>query len=272
MNKLKEIRTYLPFARNTFQKLISYKANVIIFMFGDLLMLAVTYYLWKAIYRSLSEVVINGFNLNQMIIYVFITFLTSLMTSVDISQDISREVLDGSIAINLVRPINYEKRMFFQGLGNVFYNFIVIFLITFTLTTFLFYRYFGYINVINIIIYFISIVLGILISFYFSYIFGLFSFKITNMWGMSQIMQAIIQLLSGTLIPIAFFPSWAQAIVKLFPFSSVIYTPTMIYLGKLSNTEIIVSLGIQVFWIFLLMIIAKSMWKSMIKNLTVVGG
>ncbi|WP_368262494.1 ABC-2 family transporter protein, partial [Clostridium disporicum] len=150
MNKLKEIRTYLPFARNTFQKLISYKANVIIFMFGDLLMLAVTYYLWKAIYGSLSEVVINGFNLNQMIIYVFITFLTSLMTSVDISQDISREVLDGSIAINLVRPINYEKRMFFQGLGNVFYNFIVIFLITFTLTTFLFYRYFGYINVINI--------------------------------------------------------------------------------------------------------------------------
>ena len=272
MNKLKEIRTYLPFARNTFQKLISYKANVIIFMFGDLLMLAVTYYLWKAIYGSLSEVVINGFNLNQMIIYVFITFLPSLMTSVDISQDISREVLDGSIAINLVRPINYEKRMFFQGLGNVFYNFIVIFLITFTLTTFLFYRYFGYINVINIIIYFISIVLGILISFYFSYIFGLFSFKITNMWGMSQIMQAIIQLLSGTLIPIAFFPSWAQAIVKLFPFSSVIYTPTMIYLGKLSNTEIIVSLGIQVFWIVLLMIIAKSMWKSMIKNLTVVGG
>ena len=272
MNKLKEIRTYLPFARNTFQKLISYKANVIIFMFGDLLMLAVTYYLWKAIYGSSSEAVINGFTLNQMIIYVFITFLTSLMTSVDISQDISREVLDGSIAINLVRPINYEKRMFFQGLGNVFYNFIVIFLITFTLTTFLFYRYFGYINVINIIIYFISIVLGILISFYFSYIFGLFSFKITNMWGMSQIMQAIIQLLSGTLIPIAFFPSWAQAIVKLFPFSSVIYTPTMIYLGKLSNTEIIVSLGIQVFWIVLLMIIAKSMWKSMIKNLTVVGG
>lgn len=272
MNKLKEIKTYLPFARNTFQKLISYKANVIIFMFGDLLMLAVTYYLWKAIYGSSSEEIINGFTLNQMIIYVFITFLTGLMTSVDISQDISREVLDGSIAINLVRPINYEKRMFFQGLGNVFYNFIVIFLVTFTLTTFLFYRYFGDINVVNIIIYFVSITLGILISFYFSYIFGLFSFKITNMWGMSQIMQAIIQLLSGTLIPIAFFPTWVQAVVKLFPFSSIIYTPTMIYLGKLSSTEIVCSLGIQVFWIVLLMVIARSMWQAMIKNLTVVGG
>lgn len=272
MSNLKEIKTYLPFARNTFQKLISYKANVIIFMFGDLLMLAVTYYLWKAIYTSTSKPIINGFTQDQMIIYVFITFLTGLMTSVDISYDISREVLDGSIAINLVRPINYEKRILFQGLGNVFYNFIVIFLITFILTTFLFYRYFGYINIINIVIYFISIALGILISFYFSYIFGLFSFKITNMWGMSQIMQAIIQLLSGTLIPISFFPNWTQFIVKLFPFSSVIYTPTMIYLGKLSYSEVIISLAIQVFWIYLLMIIAKFMWKSMIKNLTVVGG
>lgn len=272
MTRLKEIKTYLPFLRNTFQKLISYKANVIIFMFGDLLMLAVTYYLWKAIYGSSSEAIINGFTLNQMIIYVFITFLTNLMISVDISADISREVLDGSIAINLVRPINYEKRMLFQGLGNVLYNFIVIFLITFTLTTFLFYRYFGYINILNIIIYFISIVLGILISFYFSYIFGLFSFKITNMWGMSQIMQSIIQLLSGTLIPIAFFPSWAQAIVKFLPFSAAIYTPTMIYLDKLTNIEIMMSLGVQIFWVIFLMIAAKLMWKSMIKNLTVVGG
>ena len=84
MTRLKEIKTYLPFLRNTFQKLISYKANVIIFMFGDLLMLAVTYYLWKAIYGSSSEAIINGFTLNQMIIYVFITFLTNFQSSVEI--------------------------------------------------------------------------------------------------------------------------------------------------------------------------------------------
>ena len=96
-------------------------------------MLSVTYYLWKAIYGSSAGIAINGFTLNEMIIYVFISFLTSLMTSVDISADIAREVQDGSIAINLIRPINYEKRMFFQGLGNVFYNFIVIFLITFSI-------------------------------------------------------------------------------------------------------------------------------------------
>ena len=272
MKEIKGIRPYLPFTRNVFQRLISYKANAIIFMFGDFLMLAVTYYLWKAIYESSSQNILNGFNFNEMIIYLFISFLTSIMINVDISYDISREVKDGSIAINLVRPISYRKRMFFQGLGNILYNFVIIFIIAFFATTFLFYKFFGYISIFRIIIYFISIILGIFINFYFSYIFGLISFKITNMWGLSQIMQSIVNLLSGTLIPIAFFPKWAQAITNLFPFSSTIYTPSMIYLGKINGMNILFSLGIQIFWVVVLMFVSKKMWKALIKSLTILGG
>ena len=33
MNKLGDLKTYLPFAKNSFQQLISYKANVIMFIF-----------------------------------------------------------------------------------------------------------------------------------------------------------------------------------------------------------------------------------------------
>ena len=272
MKGIKGIRPYLPFARNVFQRLISYKANAIIFMFGDFLMLSVTYYLWKAIYGSTTENVLNGFTFEEMIIYLFISFLTSVMINVDISYDISREVKDGSIAINLVRPINYERRMIFQGLGSVLYNFIIIFIIGFSIITFLFYNFFGYINLLRIFIYFLSIILGIFINFYYSYIFGLISFKITNMWGLSQIMQAITNLLSGALIPIAFFPKWAQSINSFLPFSSAIYTPSMIYLGKISGVDILFALGLQLFWAIVLMIISRKMWKVLIKGLTILGG
>ena len=33
MNRLGDLKTYLPFAKNSFQQLISYKANVIMFIF-----------------------------------------------------------------------------------------------------------------------------------------------------------------------------------------------------------------------------------------------
>lgn len=238
----------------------------------DIIMLAVTYYLWKGVYGSSPESIIKGFSLDEMIIYVLVSFITMLMTSVNIIYDISREVKDGSIAINLVRPVSYEKRMLFQSLGNIFYNFVTIFLISFTLVNILFYHYKGTLSLLNVLLYIISTMLGALINFYFSYSFGLLSFKITNMWGLSQIMNAIVNLISGALIPITFFPSIFQNIINLFPFSSLIYTPTMIYLGKLTGIELVKALSLQIIWIIILAALAKFMWGTLVKKLTILGG
>ena len=272
MKKGKKLKTYLPFALNVFQRNLSYRANAVIFILGESIMLAVTYYLWKAIYGSSADSIIKGFSLNDMIIYVLVSFLTTLITSADILHDIYREVKDGSIAINLIRPISYEKRMIFQGLGNVMYNFVVIFIISFIVITILYYKYTGSLSLFNIIFYLISMMLGVLINLYYSYAFGLISFKITNMWGLSQIMGAISQLLSGTLIPIVFFPKAIQWIFNFLPFSSMVYTPTMIYLGKLTGIELIKAIGIQVIWLGILIVIARVMWKTLIKRLTILGG
>lgn len=272
MKSIFDIKSYLTFTKNTFQKNLSYRANAIIFFLGELMLLFVTFYLWKAIYRSSDSMIIKGFSLNEMIVYVLISFITSVIINSDIGYSISREVKDGSIAINLIRPINYEKRMFFESLGNLMYSFIVVFFIGFILITILQINYSGKFSVANIILYIISILAGFIINFYYSYMFGLLSFKITNMWGLTQIMNAISQLLSGALIPMVFFPSWIQGIFNFLPFSSMIYTPSMIYLGKLTNIEIIKAISIQILWIIILIIISRQMWKSLIKELSILGG
>jgi len=236
------------------------------------MLLFVTFYLWKAIYKSSDSMIIKGFTLNEMIVYVLISFITSIIISADISYSISREVKDGSIAINLIRPINYEKRMFFESLGNLFYNFIIVFIIGFIVVTILQVRYNGGLDLLSMSLYIVSIFIGFLINFYYSYIFGLLSFKITNMWGLTQIMGAISQLLSGALIPIVFFPDWMQGIFNFLPFSSMIYTPSMIYLGKLTNIEIFKAIGIQFLWVIILVAISRYMWRSLIKQLTILGG
>ncbi|MDR3596972.1 ABC-2 family transporter protein [Clostridium sp.] len=272
MKKGKKLKTYLPFAMNVFQRKLSYRADAVIFILGQAIMLAVTYYLWKAVYGSSTSGIINGFSLNEMIIYILISFITSVIISADILSDMYREVKDGSIAINLIRPISYEKRMIFQGIGNVMYNFVVIFVVSFIIITIIYYRYFGSLNLFNIIVYFVSTILGILINLYYRYAFGLLSFKITNMWGLSQMMGAVSELLSGALIPIVFFPKVIQWMFNFLPFSSMIYTPTMIYLGKLTGVELIKAIGIQVIWLGIIMAIARVMWSNLIKKITILGG
>lgn len=248
---MKRFRAYLPFALNTFQRMLAYRANVIIFMVGELAILVVSFFLWRAVFQSSPEQVLQGFSMQEMYLYIFITFLTGLMTSVDISFDIAREVKDGTIAINLIRPISYEKRMLFQALGGVLYNFVVIFLGAFILANSIHYGTTGTLLLGNGPLYALSMLLGLLINFYFSYTFGLLAFKVTNMWGVSQIMGAISQLLSGALIPLVFFPGIFRSIVEKLPFGSMIYTPTMIYvLYSFSQGTYLLGLLPSVFFIY----------------------
>lgn len=269
---MKRIKPYFTFTSNVLKTILSYKANVIGFYLGDMMILLVTYYLWKAIFTSSPEAILKGFDFNEMIIYVILSFVTSVMVNAEVSGTINREVKDGSIAMNLIRPINYEKRMFFEGLGNVIYNLVLIFIVGFGAVLFLSVKYTGSINVLNIVLYMLSTALGFVINFYYSYALSLLTFKITNMWGLYQIMNAITQLLSGALIPIVFFPNWAQTLFNFFPFKSIIYTPCMLYLGKLSGLDIIYALGIQVLWVVILIALSRFIWKALIKNLTILGG
>lgn len=272
MSLAKDLKTYKPFALNVFQRNLSYKANAIMFFIGDGMILVVTYYLWKAIYASSSTSVINGFNFNEMVVYVMMSFLTGLIINTDVSYSIMSEVKDGSIAINLIRPISYQKRMLFEGLGNVLYNFVVLFIMGSIAVTIFLYQSNMSLTLGRVIAYFISVTMGIMLNFYYSYAFGLLSFKLTNMWGISQIMGAITQLLSGALIPLVFFPQWAQGLFNYLPFSSMIYIPTMIYLGKMETEQMLGALLIQFIWVIILAIIAKLVWKKLIKHLVILGG
>ena len=46
------IKSYFTFTKNMLQREFAYKANTVMFVLGDMMIIAVTYYLWKAIYSS----------------------------------------------------------------------------------------------------------------------------------------------------------------------------------------------------------------------------
>lgn len=268
----KEIKIYKPFTVNEFQKLLSYKYNVFMFVVSNSFLVVVTYYLWKSIYESSGTEVINGFTFKEMSIYVLLSFIIGILTSSDVAYNVSQEVKDGSISINLLRPIDFMKRMLAQALGELAFNFLVLSSIAFIFITVLYVNFGGNLAFIKIILFVLSLILGFLINFYFSYCFGLLAFKITNLWGLSQVTNAIIQLFSGALIPLSFFPVWSQKIMNFLPFSSVIYTPTMIYLDKFDSLEIVRYLGLQFIWVVIGIFFSKFIWKKVIKHLVILGG
>ena len=58
--------------------------------------------------------------------------------------------------------------------------------------------------------------------------------------------------MSGSLIPLAFFPKVVSAILPLLPFSSLIYTPVMIIVGKYDASQMLQALFLQFFWLLVM--------------------
>ncbi len=85
-------------------------------------------------------------------------------------------------------------------------------------------------------------------------------------------MGALSQLLSGALIPLVFFPDLVQKIIQVLPFSSIIYTPVMIYLGKLSGMDVAYFILLQLFWLLVMVMLSRTVWKAVVKSLTILGG
>ena len=56
------------------------------------------------------------------------------------------------------------------------------------------------------------------------------------------------------------------------PFSSMIYTPVMIYLGKYSGQELLFAMGRQFVWIVILYWLGNVIWAKVTKRLVVLGG
>lgn len=270
----KKLKLYWPFSRGVIQTIMSYRINFFMFVFGNLIRTFVIYYLWKAVFLSSSSSSFNGFTLSDMIIYIFMSSLTAGTINTGTDGDIGQEVRDGSIAMNLIKPINYKIRMLFISFGALVYQFVFILMPVWI--GLLVVRYFTVHelppDIGTILMYLASMMLGFTVSYLMNFCFGLLSFYVTNMWGLSHLKEAALLFFSGQLIPIAFFPIVMQKVMQFFPFSSLNYIPVMIYLKKLTGVELLKAFGVQFMWIAILYLLSVWLWNKAISKLVILGG
>ena len=83
---------------------------------------------------------------------------------------------------------------------------------------------------------------------------------------------ALVRFLAGGLIPFALMPIGAARVFGILPFAGLGYTPVMIFLGKYKGGELLMFLGLQVFWALFFWGLSVLLWRWAIKRLTILGG
>lgn len=267
-------KTYWPFALNQIKANFVYKGRFYLFILRKFLGMFIYYYLWMAIYASSATDSLGGFSRGEMILYVFMSYTISDIVMSGVSSEIGRDVVDGSVAMNLAKPINYRTYLTFKSLGVMISHLVIPSLFIWGgLEIYKTARLGMAVSTpLTLALSLLSIFFSFLIYIFFDYCFGMLAFVTTYIFGMNIIKNAALNFLTGKLIPITFFPAFIQEIFSFLPFTAMTYVPVMIYLGKYAGTEAAWQLCRQAVWVIILYLLGSLLWKRIEKRIVILGG
>ena len=270
----KQLKIYMPFALNELKRQMAYKGAFYLFILISLFGSFIQYFLWMAIYGSTDNATLGGLTRDEMVIYIFMVYVTTSLVMITISDWVSDDVVKGTVAMNLIKPIDYRMSLITRAMGQVVYRFLApgVFIWIGLVIYKVIVLHLGVTSIVNILLFILSCVMSFFICVLFDFCFGMVAFFTTYIFGMLMAKEALMSFLTGQLIPLSFFPPIVQRIFDFLPFSSMVYTPVMIYLGKYNGNELAFVLLRQATWVVLLYILGSLIWKQVTKRLVVLGG
>lgn len=267
-------KIYLPFVTNELKRNLAYKGAFYLWIFISLFSSFISYFLWMAVYGSSDKAMLGGLNQNEMVVYIFMVYVTSSMTMITISDWVSHDVVQGNVVMQLIKPIDYRLSLISKAVGVMIYRFLApgVFVWIGLEIYKVFVLKMEFISLTNFLTYILSCFFSFLICVLFDFCFGMVAFFTTYIFGMLMAKEAILSFLCGQLIPLSFFPEAIQKVFEFLPFSSMVYTPVMIYLGKYTGMELLLVLTKQILWVVILYALGSLIWKQVTKRLVVLGG
>ena len=261
--------TYLMFAKNAFRQNVIYRANTAIQILRSGLYLLISFNIWQALYATNS--IIENVSLDDMLTYAVLTELLHAFSNSNIGYNIGNRLLTGEIAGDFVRPINIKLYLIATHTGESFYT-MLFNCIPISLMTVIFGTMLPPTNVLNGVLFFVSLILGIILMYQLDYTLGLFVFWLKNHAFITQSMSALRMLFAGTTIPLWFYPDVLRNIALCLPFRYMTFEPISIYLGKTNGIGIAFTICMQLVWIVVIYYLGHSLWSKAEKRVFINGG
>ncbi|MGY5763924.1 ABC transporter permease [Brachybacterium sp. DNPG3] len=187
------------------------------------------------------------------------------------TREVSQRVHQGDIAVDLLRPVPFLGLHYAQKLGRS--GFLLLGrgippLVIGALVTGLSLPE----HPASYLLGAVSILLAITVAFLADMMVNLAAFWLLETRGLTVVYNAVMNLLSGFLIPIVWFPDWLLAIARATPFPSMVQTPIDAISGRIPPAEALGAIGVQAAWAVVLLLAASLMLRAGVRTVEVQGG
>lgn len=120
--------------------------------------------------------------------------------------------------------------------------------------------------------YLISLVMGFVIGFFFEVCMGCIGFWMLEVSSILYIITTVNFFVSGQMFPLDLLPSGWSIFLKALPFQYLAYFPTMVFLNKITGTELVWGLLIGLGWSVACMVLARFLYAQGLKRYSAYGG
>jgi len=218
---------YLAFARIAFLQILAYRLRYFTGIITYLVNVTVYYFIWKAIYRG--DTVIQGFNFPQMITYVAVGWIIRTFYYNNVDREIANDIQQGHIAGKLTRPVSYQWMQISQAAGESLFR-SMMFTVPTGAVILLIYPVQAPRSVSSSDAFLISLLFAFVIFAAINFLIGICAVYLQSVLGLIRAKYFLIELLSGLVIPINFFPDSLVRWSQWLPFQHISYMPLMIYM------------------------------------------
>jgi ABC-2 type transport system permease protein len=262
-------KLYLELIRIRFLTMLAYRVNYYSGIIIYAINIGAYYFLWGAIYAGQQQ--LGGLSAAQMTAYVAIAWMSRAFYFNNIDMEIAQEVREGKVAIEMVRPYNYLSVKTAQALGEGIFR-LLFFAAPGILLVSLFLPFRFPVTPEAWGLYLVSLLFAFVINTEINLLTGVLTFFLFRNDGMMRAKRVIVDLLSGLVLPISFFPGWAQTLMSYLPFQAINYYPSLIFTGAIGPDRALKLIGLQAIWMAVILLPIVMLWRRARHKLVVQGG
>lgn len=251
------------------QKALAYRFDVYSNVLGQCIVMFATAFFWKALY--IGHDTVKGVSVEEMLTYTIISSAMAMVFNINVQNRVTDSVWKGTIATDMVRPISLFGLYFFEDLGNtamlLLQNVAPIIIIGCVFITVP-----KPDSLMAFLLFLICLTISYLMNWLFAACFSTLAFVVIRIGPLGATKEHLIRLLSGSIIPMWFFPEGLRKVLEFFPFVYLYQLPLDIYIGKNELTEYLPRIGVQMMWLIFFFVLFQYLQGKVMKHVMVQGG
>ncbi len=226
-------------------------------------------FFWMAVYGNRDSAM--GVTRESMLTYAIMSAFIGSLFTYDVEDRIIQSVRKGSIALDMLKPVGLFGIFLAEDIGGMLVALLQRGLPLLILAG-LFIQMPVPASGLHLLLFIPCFVLSYAINWLIAAMFGMWAFTAISLGPMRSVKAHLVTMLSGSLVPLWFFPGWLRGVLEVLPFPYIYQLPLSVYIGRYDWNTLINQMGIQLAWTGCLYGLFMWLKKRAVSRVMVQGG